>query len=170
MKISEILITYDTDKVNGHCYGDAYDVLFSQFDRNAPLNILEIGTQKGGSLCAWQDYFPNAKVTGIDIVDVVKPEYRRESINYIFADVKDVKLDEEYDIIIDDGSHFFEDVMFVIDNFHSKLKSGGIMIIEDVQSQSWLEHIKVPFSIFDLRHVNSNYDDFLIIIKNEPTR
>jgi hypothetical protein len=40
MKISEILLKYKTDKNlgfsqegNGHCYGPAYDQIFSKFDK-----------------------------------------------------------------------------------------------------------------------------------------
>ena len=158
MKISDILFQYDTDKVKDHHYGDAYDRFLSRFDRNAPLNILEIGTQKGGSLCAWQDYFPNAKVTGIDIVDVVKPEYRRDSINYIFMDIKDWRTDEMFDFIIDDGSHFAQDVSFVIKNYQNKLKDGGILIVEDIQdTRLW--------GGFELERCGENYDDVLLIIE-----
>jgi len=157
--ISKILAGYKTDKVNGHCYGDFYDDLFSKYDRDDRINILEIGTQKGGSLCAWRDYFPNAKITGIDIIDVVKEEYKRDSINYIFMDVKDFKSDEVFDIIIDDGSHFLKDVLYVVDNLKYK-----VLVIEDVQSQEWLNHISGQ--VVDLRHINNNYDDFLIICKS----
>ena len=158
LPISKILAKYETDKVNGHCYGDAYDSIFSKYDRNAPLNILEVGTQKGGSLLAWKEYFPNATVTGIDIIDVVKPEYRSDKINYIFTDIKDYKSDQVFDIIIDDGSHFLHDVLYVVNNLKYKL-----LVIEDVQSQDWMRHIKVPHETIDLRGVNGNYDDFLIL-------
>ena len=164
MKISEILATYSTDKVNGHCYGDFYDDLFSKYDREAPLNILEIGTQKGGSLCAWQDYFPNATITGLDIVDVVKPEYKREGINYITCDVKDYATGQSFDIIIDDGSHFLEDVLIAVKKF--KLNKGGVMVVEDVQApDTWVAEISKirPVEVVDLRGVNGNYDDFLIV-------
>lgn len=156
MKISEILAKYDTDKIIGHSYGDAYDELFSKFDRNAELNILEVGTQKGGSLCAWQDYFPNAKVTGIDIVDVVKPEYCRDSIRYIISDIKDFKTDEQFDIIIDDGSHFAEDVKYAIDNLN--LKDDGVMIVEDVQDSSLWNN-------YEMIKTGNHYDDLLLIIR-----
>lgn len=171
--ISEILAKYETDKVNGHCYGNTYDSIFSTFDRNAPLNILEIGTQKGGSLCAWNDYFPNAKITGVDIVDVVKPEYRRVggNIRYVFSDIKDWSNDEMYDIIIDDGSHFLGDIDFVASKFISRIKPGGVMIIEDVQDMNtWVRAVhtytdKESVTIEDLRRINGNYDDCLIIVK-----
>lgn len=160
LPISSILARYDTDKVTGHRYGPTYDELFAAFDRNAPLNILEIGTQKGGSLCAWQDYFPNATVTGVDIVDVVKPEYRRDGIRYVISDIKAWQTDETFDIVIDDGSHFFEDVAYVVETFRPKLRKGGILVIEDVQSTDWIEELPQPFEVRDLR---GNYDDILII-------
>ena len=134
MKISELLAEYKSDKVDPHTYGLAYDEMFSFFDREAPLNILEIGIQKGGSLCAWKDYFPNAKVTGLDIEDAVKPEYRREDINYVICDVNKYQTDEMYDIVIDDGSHWLKDVIHSVALFSKKLKVGGLMIIEDVQN------------------------------------
>ena len=142
MKISELLSLYKSDKVDPHTYGEAYDELFNEFDRQGNLNILEIGTQKGGSLCAWQDFFPNAKVTGLDIVDVVEPEYRREGINYVLCDVKEYKTDEMFDIVIDDGSHWLKDVVHSVGYFSKKLKIGGMMIIEDVQNEKvWYQTI-----------------------------
>lgn len=169
MKISEILAKYDTDKVSGHCYGDSYDELFSSFDRTDPLNILEIGSQKGGSLCAWKEFFPNSKVTGVDIIDVIKPEYKMEGIRHVVSDIKEWKTDERFDIIIDDGSHFLSDVMYVVKEFLPKLD--GIMVIEDVQDpNAWMWNLRQlasgsDFSAIDLRGVNGNYDDFLIVIK-----
>lgn len=134
MEIKELLAKYGSDKVNPHTYGEAYQEIFNEFDREAHLNILEIGIQKGGSLCAWRDYFPNARITGIDIVNEVNPEYWREDINYVFCDVNDFKTDEMYDIVIDDGSHWLKDVMHSVVLFSRRLNMGGTMMIEDVQN------------------------------------
>ena len=145
--ISDILARYKTDKVNPHTYGGTYDSLFKEFDRNDRLNILEIGTQKGGSLCAWKDYFPNSNVTGLDIVDVVLPEYRRPDINYVICDINEFKTREMYDIIIDDGSHWLKDVVHSVVLLSKHLKLGGVMIIEDVQnSKTWLPTIRTLVS------------------------
>lgn len=160
MKISEILAKYDTDKVKGHNYGRAYDELFKQFDRDAKLNILEIGTQKGGSLLAWKEYFPNATITGVDIVDVVKPEYRSENITYVLSDIKEWKTDQTFDIIIDDGSHFLEDVRYVVDKFQDKLRPNGLLIVEDVQDES-------RWGDYELLRCGPHYDDLLLIIRND---
>lgn len=159
MKISKILEQYETDKVGHHGYGEVYDELFSKFDRLAELSILEVGIQKGGSLLAWREYFPNAKVTGVDIVDEIKPEYRRSDINYVISDIKDWQTDETFDIIIDDGSHFTDDVQFVIDHFKGKLREGGVMIVEDIQNERVWER-----RYYTVR-CGPHYDDVLLIIK-----
>lgn len=166
LPISKILAQYETDKVNGHTYGESYDDIFSNFDRNAPLDIIEIGTQKGGSLKAWRDYFPNATVTGIDIIDVVKPEYRDPSINYVVSDVKDYKPDREFDIVIDDGSHFLEDVLYTVDTF--KLKKGGVMVIEDTQDPNeWSRAVRDATDYeMKTRDLRGAYDNFLIALWN----
>ena len=179
--ISDILARYSTDKVNPHTYGGTYNYLFKDFDRSAPLNILEIGVQKGGSLCAWADYFPNATVTGIDIADQVLPEYRRKEINYIFQDINDYKTDTKFDIIIDDGSHYLKDVARSVSLLSRNLTVGGIFIIEDVQFPDTL----IPM-VNDILNPNWDYngdfrwmvsyynhsipgleDDFLFIIKRK---
>lgn len=134
MEITELLAKYGSDKVNPHTYGEAYQELFRPYRRDANLNILEIGVQKGGSLCAWRDYFPNARITGIDIVDEVPPEYRRDDINYVFCDVNNFRTNEMYDFVIDDGSHWLKDIVCSVALFSRRLKVGGTMVIEDVQN------------------------------------
>ena len=104
-KISEILLKYDTDKVRGdkpegHCYGESYDEIFSQFEDNVDLNLLEIGVQKGGSLLAWKEYFPKSNIYGVDIVD--ERIYVSDKVNFILSDIKKYKTDLKFDIIIDE--------------------------------------------------------------------
>ena len=68
----------------GHTYGDSYQEVFENFDKKSNINFLEIGIQRGGSLMACRDYFPNANIYGVDIVDSILPEYRKDDITYIF--------------------------------------------------------------------------------------
>ncbi len=173
MKISEILMTYKTDKARDHSYGPFYDELFSRFDKEAPLDILELGVQGGGSLLAWKDYFLNAKVHGIDISDSRHEEYKSDRVTFTKADLRDMPIDVEarYDIIIDDSDHFLGTQMFILDNYYHFLKSNGVLVIEDVQSPEWdTEEIRkiLPMSakmqITDLRTVKGRHDDFLITI------
>jgi len=201
-KISEILLKYKTDKnhgsikniykcldsweisnnpepIIGHSYGKAYDHLFDQFDKESNLDILEIGIQKGGSLCAWKDFFKNSNIYGVDIIDSILPEYKRSEFTYLFSDIKNLEIKNKFnqimfDIIIDDGSHIFSDVLFVTNNYLDKLKLNGILIIEDCQQpEIWFDEISKNLNTnyniakIDLRNDTpySSYDNFLIIIK-----
>lgn len=133
MKISECLAKVDTDKITHHRYGEAYEFFFESYDRNAELNILEVGTQKGGSLQAWKEYFPNAHVYGVDIVDVVSEKYRKDNVTRIISDIKDWRNDIKWDIVIDDGSHYLPDIVYVIAEYIPKLNMNGVIVIEDVR-------------------------------------
>jgi len=186
MNIGDLLLSYQTDKnrgktieKNGHYYGDSYQRIFSNFDINSKLNILEVGVQKGGSLLAWNDYFKNANVVGIDIVDDRLNEYKRDDVSFILSDINNLDVKNNplisgklFDIIIDDGSHYLQDVILFLENYIDQLNINGYFIIEDVQSPGYWDSVissklKPGFemSVDDLRYINGYYDDYLIIIK-----
>lgn len=174
--LDDRVVVPDADPKIGHTYGPVYDEMFSEYPTDSEISILEVGAQKGGSILAYRDYFPNASLYGVDIIDCILPEFRRDDINYIFNDVKSDQALEEinkntYDVIIDDGSHFLPDVMYVVVNFLKLLKPNGTMLIEDCQQpEAWVHHIKsvVPrgysLEVRDLREGNG-YDNFIILIK-----
>ena len=168
--ISEILKKHDTDKnKRNHKYGLAYDGILSPFNREGKLDIVEIGILYGESIRAWRECFPNANITGIDIIDNV--ENKINDVSYIIEDVKNTSFNEPFDIVIDDGSHRINDVLYTVENF--KLKVGGVMIIEDCRKPDvWYEKIKekTKYSIecIDLREFSRGpyHDDFLIVLRN----
>jgi len=172
MEISAILNKYQTDKEWFHGYGKFYKETFNQFDRNAPLDILEIGTQKGGSLLAWKEYFPNSNVTGVDIVDVVPEEYRLDTVTRVISDIKDWKDTREWDIVIDDGSHYLPDVVYVISQYCHKLKVDGVLVIEDVRFPNLLgsiiKNIFQDMSIVGLGYDVNTYFDVLSYDNRKP--
>lgn len=186
----DILLNYDSDKnkgvlnplsLEGHTYGKSYDKIFENFNSNEKLNILEIGIQKGGSLKAWKDFFINSNIYGVDIIDCILPEYKNDEFNYIFNDIKSDECNNyfknlNFDIIIDDGSHHLDDVLFVVSNYVGKLNKNGVLIIEDCQQpELWIQEIKkiiddnYTLIISDLRNDRKDYqyDNFLIIIKRK---
>ena len=61
----EILATnrYDTDKSEE--YLASYERCFAGF-RTAPITLLEVGINAGGSLLMWRDYFLQGTIVGID--------------------------------------------------------------------------------------------------------
>lgn len=143
MKISEILSKYDTDKQSHHGYGDVYDILFGKYNRDEKLRILEVGTQKGGSLLAWKEFFPNADVWGVDVVDVVPEKYRLDTVTRVVSDIKEWKDETRWDIVIDDGSHYLADMVYVVSQYCRKLNVGGLIVIEDVRFPELLNPVIV---------------------------
>ena len=167
--IFHYLNKHGSDKGNKHTYEYWYDATFAGFDREAELDILESGIEYGGSLVAWKEYFPNARVTGVDIQDVRLEENKRDDIEFIQCDIKKYKPDRKFDIIIEDGNHSNYDALWAAVNLSEHLKDGGILLIEDVQ-----EGYVVPFlmwgkllgdyvvSVIDMRRITHSHDNFLI--------
>lgn len=170
--ISFYLNKNKSDKCQSHTYHYLYDQLFGRYERDGQWDILESGIEKGGSLCAWKEYFPNARVTGVDIIDKRLPEFVRDDIEFIVQDIKEYKPDRQFDLIIEDGNHSNEDALWAGVNLTKHLKPGGFLIIEDVQ-----EGYMVPFLLWgklsgdyvvntiDLRRITNGRDNFLIQIQ-----
>ena len=134
---------YGSDK--GTVYGDKhnfteiYEKYFKPF-KNKTINILEIGVNDGSSLNMWYEYFPNAKIYGLDIDD--KSIYSNDRVECGIIDQSKKEHLEEYvkntdlsfDIIIDDGSHHMSDQQLTFGFLFPLLKSDGIYIIEDLHT------------------------------------
>lgn len=171
-----------TDKFTGHRYLDTYDEVFGPRKLTAK-NILEIGVDQGGSLLLWRDFFPNANIYGLDIKNN-PPEldkYSKDRITYINQNAYDVNCVREnfeykgmqFDIIIDDGPHSLESMLFFVEHYSVILAPGGVMVIEDIPAIEWTSQImdKVPAQLksksraVDLRHIQNRWDDILFIIE-----
>ena len=169
--ISELLNKNGSDKCNKHTYQYVYNRLFGAFPKEYEIELLESGVEYGGSLSAWKEYFPNGRITGVDIKDVRKPEYERDDVEFVLSDIKDYKPDRKFDIIIEDGNHSNNDALWAAVNLSKHLKEWGTLIIEDVQ-----EGFVVPFILWgqlsgdyiveaiDMRRVTQTHDNFLVLI------
>lgn len=175
MKLIEIFAKYQTDK-NIHSYLPIYEELFSKFS-DMGMEFLEIGVLLGGTLLAWKEYFPMGEIYGIDVKDSRLPEYISDKVHFINEDINKVNFGGHYwDIIIDDGSHFLEDVKFVVEKYLPYLKPKGLLIIEDVQHPvRWIGEIwpMIPkgyvMDFKDGRHLKGHNEDFLIIIQRNDS-
>ena len=135
------------------------------------LNILEIGIFNGDSLKLWEDFFPNANIYGIDIVDntnyiysnrvkkYILNAYDQNAINFI------KNLNIKFDIIIDDGPHTFESQDYVCKNYKQFLNSNGLFVIEDVilQNMGRLQKNNPDFKTLSLLHIAQCYMDNIIL-------
>jgi trans-aconitate methyltransferase len=148
-----------TDKFDLGYVDTFYNELFMPL-RDKVTNLLEIGIHYGESLLLWRDYFPNAVIHGVDVHEYT-PSLRQEerlNLQYTNAYTKEFTntlSDEFFDIIIDDGPHTFESMVFFLQHYMNKLKPGGILVLEDIINKNWTPHL------IDI--VNTNYTNYITI-------
>lgn len=173
-----------TDKHSWHNYLETYERKFQRMKYTAK-NILEIGIDKGGSIKLWHDYFPNATIYGIDIMhidtvwDGIKNNDRIKLMTstdaYDENMIKDKFVDSKitFDVIIDDGPHSIESMVWTAKHMSRLLGDDGVLVIEDIQDANrWIGPIITSFDsdliskvqVVDLRPIRNVYDDVLIIL------
>jgi spermidine synthase len=145
--LNDIGVKFNADKSSRfHNYLDFYQEQLP--DRDFSGRLLEIGVMDGLSMKMWREYYPKAEIVGIDI----KPDMASymhnsdwgvpESVKLITADgtkKADMQPLGKFDIIIDDGSHYWAEQQKSFELlYYSQLKKGGIYILEDL----WTSHIK----------------------------
>jgi hypothetical protein len=176
-----------TDKGTTHDYLNGYyNDAFTPY-KDQPIELLEIGIHRGASIELWSHFFPKANIIGLDNEDLnyiptLKNNYETDG-RHIIIRICDAYNDEwvnrfdngRFDFIIDDGPHTLKSQITTIEKYLPKLKLGGRLIIEDIQSESDLKELAkvasatgMEYNIFDLRNNKGRYDDIILeIIKNK---
>ena len=106
---------------------------------NVPSNMGPYG-RPGASLYGWQEFFPNSDIFGADIdmnilfnTDKIKTFYCDQTNPEIIKRMwNESDLQENFDIIIEDGLHTFDANVCFFENSIHKLKSNGYYIVEDI--------------------------------------
>lgn len=146
-------------------YATFYDRWFSSI-REQVTAICEIGILDGASLKCYYDYFPNAKILGLDI-NPDKTHYRNHRTH---TDVLDQSKEQDlinfannhihaFDIVLDDGSHDIEHQQLTFGKLFKTVKPGGLYIIEDMGS-----------SFFTLEMTHSSYKQTLQKLNNSTVK
>jgi hypothetical protein len=166
-----------TDKYYVHAYMPVYEMLFKDY-RDKNINFLEIGVQNGGSLELFKTYFINGSLTGIDINNCPPWLLKSDRIKFFKANAYSIEIlnsfqDESFDIIIDDGPHDLNSMLYVSKFYVNKLKKDGLLIIEDIPNIDWISNIlknippefKYTHKVQDLRTIKNRFDDIMLVIK-----
>lgn len=136
-----------SDKFHTHHYERYYKSWLGDMRCKHDLKIVEIGAQKGQSLNAWERIFPNSEV----ILGVAYgpgttrlEDHVSKRISLLWGDqskkeTMDAVVERgPWDIIIDDGSHLPQHMMYSFFSLWQKaLKPGGIYVIEDLETNYW---------------------------------
>ncbi len=106
--------------------------------RSSASAVLELGIAEGGSLLMWEQYFPTARIVGVDILpECIKPFSRALAVLVRDGDLEDLLLKlggQTFDVIIDDASHNYQNTRSYFYALWPCLKPGGFYIIEDLHT------------------------------------
>lgn len=149
---------------------------------NLPSNMGSDG-RPGASLYGWHEFFPNSDIFGADIdkdilfnTDKIKTFYCDQTNPTIIKQMWDNHmLQENFDIIIDDGLHTFNANDCFFENSIHKLKSNGYFIIEDImtyEKRLFLDKINVwekkytdcVFTLLTIPSVHNTHDNTLLVV------
>jgi len=128
-------------------HSDKWEPYFEVYERHLPkstphlLKIVEVGTQRGGSLEMWSQHFKYmyGSIIGIDIdPECAKLTYDDPRIQVVIGDQGDPKFWDDFlqkhpkiDIFIDDGGHFMDQQILTFEKVFPTMPIGGIYICED---------------------------------------
>lgn len=155
--INEIFAKYGSDKAE-HNYGPFYE----QWLPKNPRKILEIGVKEGASIRAWKEIFPNAEIHGLDLFEEF-PIPEIEGVIFhkgsqIDPEILHLLRKENFDLIIDDGSHNTRDQLMT---FFGLINSHCIYIIEDLHCESdYLYNQGLPQQLWPSRSLPIIYHAF----------
>lgn len=140
----------DTDK-----YWHGYGMFYARHLRRHRLQrkrVLEIGVGGlggydnrtiGGSLRYWRDYFPRARIVGLDIQ--AKDVRLGPRVKFVCGDQSSSDdlgrairvMNGAPEIVIDDGSHVGAHVWASFEYLFPRMAPGGIYVIEDLHTSYW---------------------------------
>ena len=180
-----------------HNYTTFYFSIFNEL-RNKPLRIFELGLgtnninflshmgpngRPGASLYGWSEFFPNSKIFGADIdsgilftADRIKTYYCDQTNPHIIKYMwNEPELQENFDIIVEDGLHTFKANVCFFENSIHKLNKNGYFIIEDItindeplfieKIKEWeLQYTDCLFKLITIPSTINYYDNRLLVV------
>ena len=184
-----------------HNFFEKYDELFAIKRRYDPMVILELGTHIGTSTKAYHDYFVNSKILTIERIkshiDYIPDKDKFPRIEFFNLELMSKggwsnvpKFDFEtfpykkFDIVIDDCVELPKDFnnpveevsiqTLTLNRFYDKLNPGGMIIIDCIQHERYVDIIKNKFvgdkskiQFYDLRHLKDYYDNNMLVYTND---
>lgn len=183
--LTELALKYKTDKCPQikHPFTPFYfDILKDK--RTSVKKVLEIGIgwkemalrwrpyRTGASLFMWRDFFPGAKIYGVDIEE--RTMFTSSKINtFIYDQTKKEdllnltqKIGTDLDLIIDDGSHKAQDQIFTCLTLMPVVKKGVIYIIEDVNEPDKVAEALSQYSLQIPKLKRKFRDDNVIVVRH----
>jgi Methyltransferase domain len=150
--LDELAIKHQTDRASvftrtwgkPHDYARHYDHIFEGL-RKQPVKFLEIGVGGGEGIKMWLDYFSHvdARIYGVDNqrdTNLWDKPGTTERYTFVYGDQScetfwkcfEVDYGRNWDIIIDDGGHYSDQIITTFHALWPLVKRGGFYAIEDL--------------------------------------
>lgn len=135
--------TVDKNKYQ-HKYTDLYGMLFHP-RRCEVRKLLEVGIRGGQSMMSFHEFFWNAEIYGLEILQEHVSHCRElfgsdERIHCLLGNSQDNKsistlplVPQSFDVILDDGAHEYEAQERTLSVLWTFVRPGGFYIVEDVE-------------------------------------
>jgi hypothetical protein len=154
--LDKLAIKHLSDKCSlYHNYAVKYDKILAPF-RDTYTSVLEIGVSQGQSIKMWTDYFTKATIHGADISqasEVCKAYSNRVKFHLTDqrnrAQLKNLEQFSPFDLIVDDGNHFWMEQILTFKTLFPYVRKGGIYIVEDTTTSYWPEYRNNPITAVD---------------------
>lgn len=148
--LCELAKKYGTDKGGWHTiagetchnYTPFYHMWYGYW-RHRVTDVLEIGVHYGCSVRMWEEYFPNARIWGLDsnagailnegrIHSYAADQGRADSLLQAIERIQlDIGEPPRFDLIVDDGSHEYPHQIISMQTLLPFLRNNGLYVIED---------------------------------------
>jgi len=153
---------------------------------NIPSNMGANG-RPGASLYGWAEFFPNSEIFGADIDTGIL--FNNERIKTFYCDQtnphiikymwNEPNLQENFDIIVEDGLHTYNANVCFFENSIHKLNPNGFYIIEDITKndehlfnkkiKEWeLQYTDCLFTLLKIPSSFNNCDNTLLVVFKKP--
>lgn len=154
--LDDLAVKHQADKSSRyHNCAEKYDQLLAPF-RDKFTSVLEIGVGHGQSVKMWADYFPNATIHGADIsaasqaCEAYCPRIKFHQLDQgNESHLRNMVVCAPFDLIVDDGNHFWREQIVSFRCLFPFVKSGGFYIVEDTCTSYWPEYKNHPVSCVD---------------------
>lgn len=169
--LAEIAYTHKSERQS--LFGGFYFELLKN-KKDHITKVVEIGIGNGSGLMTWRDFFPNAKIFGVD--NRGRLLMRRNRLESIHADqsvqsdlVKIIeKTGTDIDLFIDDGSHNPHDQILTFMTIMPLLKKEVTYVIEGVQDENIVNELaEYDFEAIDFESADTGYFNRILVIKNK---
>lgn len=178
LTLLEIGARTKSSKWGAHSYLPVYDRLFLRF-RDLPITLVEFGIDQGNSLLMWLEYFPKARIIGIDnmLENVTRANVLDRRITAHHHQQQDAEVGRimatfKPHVIIDDAGHDHQHQSICFAMCWEHLQQGGYYVVEDIQRgcyvKEWRERGAEIYEGYTSSELGDyRYDDVLAIFEKE---